>query len=157
MAKGKGFLGGFVTIIFLSIIVFFVFYFFMPELSEKFFGFSNQNKEYRGVGNDLTSSDTINDAVEAVDDSNLIDRLVVSLSEANDSINAFLSSDAGQDVARTIQSNAQKAGTTVAEYLRSDDAKALFDSAREFVAEGYGTAEEFFTSGAGAEMLEDLK
>ena len=126
MGRKGGFLGGLISVFFLSILIFFILYFFMPDVSEKFFGFS-KNQAYTG--------------------------LKAAVSEINSFLNG---TDDGKKVIEAIQGAAVKAGVSVAEFMESDNGKRIFDSAKDFIKSGAGKASDFFIEGEGHKMIEGL-
>ena len=146
MGRKGGFLGGMISVFFLSIIIFFILYFFMPDVSEKFFGFSkNQSYTELEAAHKAPSDERSAEALEKTDE------------EAVSEINSFLNgTDDGKKVVEAIQGAAIRTGVSVAEFKKSDKVIELFDSAKAFIKSGAGKASDFFSDGEGRKMVEGL-
>ncbi len=141
MFKKGGFFGGFVAVFFISLIAFFAIFLFMPDVSMKFFYFSNSNEYAEPIkekGQDIK------------------EEIIKTDGEAIEEINEFLGSVDGKEIAEAIQSAAKKAGVTANEYLKSESGRKLTDSAKAYIKSGLGSAKDFF-QGEGKEFIEGLK
>lgn len=141
MFKKGGFFGGFVAVFFISLIAFFVIFVFMPDVSMKFFNFSNSNEYVEPIKEDIAD---------------IKEDIVKTDGEAVEEINEFLRSDDGKEVTEAIQRAAKDAGTTANEYLKSGNGKKLVDSAKSYIKSGVGSAKDFFQS-EGKEFIVELK
>ena len=118
--SGKSFLGGLIGLFFFSIAVFFLIYFFVPEVSVRFFGIS-------------ASADEIIDGAiaEAVESSGLP-------AEISAEIGAYLSSEEGQAFLSETGENLDGL---------SERLSALVSDAGTYIASGKGSASDYFQSG----------
>lgn len=139
--KKSGFFGGLIAVLIISVLVFFIIFLFMPEVSMKFFRFSN----------DTDYVAPIKEVKEKAEEVTL-----KSDADVNSEINEFLSSADGKEVVESIQNAAVKAGKTVSEYMKSDEASEFLNSAKNYVKRGVGSAKDFF-QGEGKEFIEGLK
>lgn len=113
MGKVKSFFGGLIGVLLLSVIVFFIIYFFVPAVSMKFFGIAfNENSD---SGSEIVA---------------LIDSLELGDDAARAEIESYLSSPAGQEAVSAIQDAASKAGESFDAFVESDDQNAV-SSAKE--------------------------
>ena len=104
MGKVKSFFGGLIGVLLLSVIVFFIIYFFVPAVSMKFFGIAfNENSD---SGSEIVA---------------LIDSLELGDDAARAEIESYLSSPAGQEAVSAIQDAASKAGESFDAFVESDD------------------------------------
>ena len=117
--SGKSFLGGLIGLFFFSIAVFFLIYFFVPEVSVRFFGIS-------------ASADEIIDGAiaEAVESSGLPD-------EISGEIGSYLSSEEGQALISDLGENLDGL---------SDRISTLVSEAGTYIASGKGSASDYFQS-----------
>ena len=149
MGRKGGFLGGMISVFFLSIIIFFILYFFMPDVSEKFFGFSkNQSYTELEAANKAPSAERAAESLEKTDE------------EAVSEINSFLNgTDDGKKVVEAINAAYapyKRLGISFDEFKKSDKVMELFDSAKAFIKSGAGKASDFFSDGEGRKMVEGL-
>ena len=148
MGRKGGFLGGLISVFFLSILIFFILYFFMPDVSEKFFGFS-KNQAYTGL---KAAEKNLPDNPEPHPDT-----AGKTDNEAVSEINSFLNgTDDWKKVLKAIYNAAAKADVPVAEFKKSDEVTRIFDSAKDFIKSGAGKASDFFIEGEGHKMIEGL-
>ena len=123
---GKGFLGGLLGVFFASIIVFFVIYLLVPEVSLKFFGISINSDKY------------IEETVEK------------SLAEADlpagvaDDITSYLNSDEGEAFISNMQEAAGGAAESVIAFVGSEGFQSFLHEAGDFVSAGAGSVSDFF-------------
>ena len=132
-------ISGTVSVFIFAVIVFFVLYFLVPEVSYRFFGISF-NQEV-----------VVIDAIEKyASDSNLL------TDEELEQFSSYFSSKEGKkmvrDIMKGVGSNAEKAR----ELLSSPKLKEVVEKAKAFVEEGKGTVSEFFTNGEGSEIIKSL-
>lgn len=114
MGKVKSFFGGLIGVLLLSVIVFFIIYFFVPAVSMKFFGIAfNENSD---SGSEIVA---------------LIDSLELGDDAARAEIESYLSSPAGQEAVSVIQDAASKAGESFDAFVESDDSQNAVSSAKE--------------------------
>lgn len=127
---GKGFFGGLLALFFFSIIVFFVIYLLVPEVSIKFFGISVNSDEYVEAALEDSLSDL--DLPEGV------------LSDIAD----YFSSPEGSAFVAEAQDAAGGAADKVMAFFGSDGFKASLNEIGEFVATGAGSVADFFSQNA---------
>lgn len=144
MGRNSGFLGGLISVFFLSIIIFFVIYFFMPDVSVKFFGFSRE-QAYESIKG--RAEETVPELHPAVEEN------IKSDSEAKDEIEHFLySEEDGKVILDEIRSVAKRANID----WNSNEVQNIFREAASFIKKGAGSASDFFTEGKGKSMIEGL-
>ena len=117
---GKGFFGGLIGLFVFSIIVFFVIYFLVPDVSIKFFGISVNSDEYIEA--------TISQSVSELD----LPEGVLS------DIQSYLSSPEGKEYLDNAQSAVGNSADKVISYFTSDDFRNLLSDAGE-VAEYFSS------------------
>ena len=120
----------------------------MPDVSEKFFGFS-EDQAYTEL---KAAEKTLPDHPEPQPDA-----AGKTEAEAVSEINGFLNgTDDGKKVIKAVQGAADRAGVSVSEFMESEKGKRIFDSAKDFIKSGAGKASDFFTEGEGRKMIEGL-
>ena len=125
---GKGFWGGLIGLFFFSIIVFFVIYLLVPDVSIRFFGISVNSDEY--------IDKTISQSISELD---LPDGILTD-------IQSYLSSDEGKEYLDNIQSSVGNGADKAISYFSSENFKTLISNAGEAIASGAESASEFFSS-----------
>ncbi len=125
---GKGFWGGLIGLFFFSIIVFFVIYLLVPDVSIRFFGISVNSDEY--------IDETISQSISELD---LPDGILTD-------IQSYLSSDEGKEYLDNIQSSVGNGADKAISYFSSENFKTLISNAGEAIASGAESASEFFSS-----------
>lgn len=125
---GKSFFGGLVGLFFFSIIVFFVIYFLVPDVSIKFFGISVNSDEY--------VDGAVSQSIESLD---LPDGV---LSELQD----YLSSPEGRQYLESAQTAAGNGTDKILEFTKSVDWQNLLNEACAAVASGASSFSDFFAS-----------
>ena len=125
---GKGFFGGLIGLFVFSIIVFFVIYFLVPDVSIKFFGISVNSDEY--------IESTISQAVSELD----LPEGVLS------DIQSYLSSPEGKEYLDKAQSAVGNSADKAISYFTSDAFRNLLSNAGEAVASGAESVAEYFSS-----------
>lgn len=120
----KGFFSGLISMIFLSAIIFLVLYFFVPDVSIRFFGIA-----FNAEG---VMDTAIQTAVETSDADEEAKTTMLSALDA-DAIDALLAA-AGNNVSKLM------------DYLASDEGQAMMDEAAAKAAEGAGSLAEYFSS-----------
>ena len=113
MGRGKSFFGGLLGVFFLSVIVFLIIYFFVPAVSMKFFGLA------------YDESSTAGSAIVSA-----IDELDIGDEEARAELEAYLSSEEGQEAVSRIQSAMGKAGEGFETFLASDKMQTIVEGAK---------------------------
>lgn len=148
MGRKGGFLGGLISVFFLSILIFFILYFFMPDVSEKFFGFS-KDQAYTGLkAAEKTLPDHLGTQPDPVGKTE---------TEVVSEINSFLKdTDEGNKVSKAIYNAAKKANVSIDDFKKSEEVTKIFDSAKDFIKSGAGKASDFFSEGEGRRMIEGL-
>lgn len=124
---GKGFWGGLLGLFFTSIIVFFIIYLLVPEVSLKFFGISINADKYieETVEQSLVNAD-LPESVAA-------------------DITRFLYSDEGEAFIESMQEAAGGATESVISFLGSDGFQDFLHDAGDFVSAGAGSVSDFFS------------
>ncbi len=145
MGRKGGFVGEMISVFFLSIVIFFVLYFFMPDVSVKFFGFSKDQAYEKPMP-----------SADASIAENAASGVSKTAEEATDDINAFLQSEDGRETALALNNLARKAGQSVSSIMERDDVKSIFSAASSFIMDGAGTAYDFFSNGEGRRMIEGI-
>lgn len=128
---GKGFFGGLLALFIFSIIVFFVIYLLVPEVSIKFFGISVNSDEYVEAALEDSLSDL--DLPEGV------------LSDISD----YFSSPEGSALIAEAQEAAGGAADKMMDFIGSDRFKSILNEAGEYVTAGAGSVADFFRQNAG--------
>ena len=123
---GKGFFGALIGLIIFSIIVFFVIYLLVPDVSIRFFGISVNSDEY--------IDQSIGDAISSLD---LPDGVVSDLQD-------YLSSPEGEAYLENAQQAVGNSADKALSYFSSESFKELLQSAGEAVASGAETVSDFF-------------
>ncbi len=130
---GKGFLGGLIGLFFFSIIVFFVIYLLVPEVSLRFFGISVNSDEYVRQA-----------AAESVNEAQLPDGIA-------SEIESYLSSPEGEEFIARAQESAGGAAEDAISFFSSEGFRSFVREAGEFVAAGAGSVRDFFSENGQAE------
>ena len=132
-------ISGTVSVFIFSVIVFFVLYFLVPEVSYRFFGISfNQEKA------------VIETMEKYASDSNLL------TDEELEQFQAYFSSKEGKALVRNVMKEVGSNAAKARRLLSSPKLKEVVEKAKAFVEEGKGTVSEFFTNGEGSEIIKSL-
>ena len=132
-------ISGTVSVFIFAIIVFFVLYFLVPEVSYRFFGISfNQEKA------------VIETMEKYASDSNLL------TDEDLEQFQAYFSSKEGKALVRNVMKEVGSDAAKARRLLSSPKLKEVVEKAKAFVEEGKGTVSEFFTNGEGSEIIKSL-
>ena len=132
-------ISGTLSVFIFAIIVFFVLYFLVPEVSYRFFGISF-NQEV-----------VVIDAIEKyASDSNLL------TDEVLEQFQAYFSSKEGKALVRNVMKEVGSDAAKARRLLSSPKLKEVVEKAKAFVEEGKGTVSEFFTNGEGSEIIKSL-
>ena len=132
-------ISGTVSVFIFAVIVFFVLYFLVPEVSYRFFGISfNQEKA------------VIETMEKYASDSNLL------TDEELEQFQAYFSSKEGKALVRNVMKEVGSNATKARRLLSSPKLKEVVEKAKAFVEEGKGTVSEFFTNGEGSEIIKSL-
>ena len=130
---------GTVSVFIFAIIVFFILYFLVPEVSYRFFGISfNQEKA------------VIETMEKYASDSNLL------TDEELEQFQAYFSSKEGKALVRNVMKDVGSNASKARRLLSSPKLKEVVEKAKAFVEEGKGTVSEFFTNGEGSEIIKSL-
>ena len=128
-----------VSVFIFAVIVFFVLYFLVPEVSYRFFGISfNQEKA------------VIETMEKYASDSNLL------TDEELEQFQAYFSSKEGKALVRNVMKEVGSNAAKARRLLSSPKLKEVVEKAKAFVEEGKGTVSEFFTNGEGSEIIKSL-
>ena len=132
-------ISGTVSVFIFAVIVFFVLYFLVPEVSYRFFGISfNQEKA------------VIETMEKYASDSNLL------TDEELEQFQAYFSSKEGKALVRNVMKEVGSNAAKARRLLSSPKLKEVVEKAKAFVEEGKGTVSEFFTNGEGSEIINSL-
>lgn len=132
-------ISGTVSVFIFAVIVFFVLYFLVPEVSYRFFGISfNQEKA------------VIETMEKYASDSNLL------TDEELEQFQAYFSSKEGKALVRNVMKEVGSNAAKARRLLSSPKLKEVVEKAKAFVEEGKGTVSEFFTNGEGSEIIKSL-
>ena len=122
MNRSSHWYSGIVGIFIAAIIIFLAIYFFVPEVSQKFFGIS------------FGEVDDIADAIMMHFEFD---------GEGSEKIKDYLSSDSGKDVLKKIVKLSKDGNKAVGDILNNPDVKKIFDNAVKYAEAGLGTVEEY--------------
>ena len=125
---GKGFFGALIGLIIFSIIVFFVIYLLVPDVSIRFFGISVNSDEY--------IDQSIGDAISSLD---LPEEIISDFQE-------YVSSPDGEEFINNVTTAMGNQVDKIMLYVNSDLFKEQLQRAGEAVASGAESFSEFFTS-----------
>ncbi len=144
MGKVMNTLANLFAVLVVSVIIFFLIYFLSPELSFKCFGVAwNERKLVENVK--ISIRDSINNSENLTD------------SEKRGRI-ADLESTVGTYLTKLYLENIRKgSGKEILAIFESEDGKSVIESARKYVNEGAGSAEEYFQTEEGKMALDSLK
>ena len=123
---GKGFLGGLIGLLIFSVVVFFVIYLLVPEVSLKFFGIAVNSERY--VEQSMEKSIESAELPEGI---------------AGEII-GFLSSQEGREMVATAQDKAGATAEGLISFFGSDGFHSIVDRVGDYVAAGAGSAADFF-------------
>ncbi len=123
MLGKKSLFGGFIGLFFFSIVVFFIIYFLVPEVSIKFFGITFREDSY----------------IESSIESALVEA-GVSETEAE----RIVQSDGGEVFSLLMEKSGENLGRLVS-YLGSDEGKAMIGKGVEYVRSGTGTFVDYIS------------
>ena len=132
-------ISGTLSVFIFAIIVFFVLYFLVPEVSYRFFGIS--------FNQEVVVIDAIKKYAE---DSNLL------TDEVLEQFQAYFSSKEGKALVRNVMKEVGSDAAKARRLLSSPKLKEVVEKAKAFVEEGKGTVSEFFTNGEGSEIIKSL-
>lgn len=130
MGKSSHWRGGIVGIFIVAIIIFLSLFFFVPEVSQRFFG---------------VSFGEVDDIAEAI-----ISYLDYE-SEGAEELKEFLSSDSGKDVIKDIT---KKGSEEISDVMKNPAVIDIFSQAVEYAEAGLGSVEEYISDHI--DELEDL-
>ena len=133
----KGFIGALIGLFFFSIIVFFVIYLLVPEVSLRFFGISVNSDEY------VESS--LSEAVASLGMPEDIENEVL----------AFVTSPEGSEFLFSAEEAVGGAAAGAISFISSDRFLSFLEDAGEFAAAGAGSVADFFSE-HGSELVDGV-
>ena len=133
MKRSSHFLGGVVTIIIIAIVIFLAIYFFVPEVSQKFFGISFGEVE------------DVADAIASY--------VGLSGDDVND-FSEFFSSSEGKRIMERVIDMSKKSGAAMKDVFSRPEVKKFFEDAEAFAESGRGSIKDYISENI--EILEDL-
>ena len=125
---GKGFFGGLIGLFFFSIIVFFVIYFLVPDVSIRFFGISVNSDEY--------VDESISQSLEAMD---LPEGILTELQD-------YFTSEEGKQYLENASDAVGNGADQVISFVKSDNFRNIADRAGEVIASGAQNVSDYFSS-----------
>ena len=133
MRRSSHFTGGIFTIIIVAIVIFLAIYFFVPEVSQKFFGVSF------GESDDIASA--ISSYIGLSDD-------------GSEALSEFFSSSEGKRVMKRIVEMSKESGAAIKDIFSNPEVKKFFEDAAAFADAGLGSVKDYVSDNI--EILEDL-
>ncbi len=130
---GKGFFGGLIGLFFFSIIVFFVIYLLVPDVSIRFFGISVNSDEY--------VDETIN---QSLSEMNLPEGILSDLQ-------AYFTSDEGKAYLENATDAVGNGADKIISFVKSDSFRGVVNSAGNAIASGAQSVSDFFSSSGEAQ------
>ena len=125
MKRSSHFLGGIVTIIIIAIIIFLAIYFFVPEVSQKFFGISFGEVE---------------------DIADVISSYIGLSGEGSKALSEFFSSSDGKKIVKDIISLSKESGTALKDIFSNPEIKEFFEDAASFSISGKGSVNDYISN-----------
>ena len=124
MSKSNHFLGGIATIIIFAIVIFLAIYFFVPEVSQKFFGIS------------FGDVDDVADVISSY----------IGLSgDGSKALSEFLSSSDGKKIVQKVISMSKESGAALKDVFSNPDVKEFFEDAASFAESGMGSIKDYIS------------
>lgn len=133
MSRSSHWFGGVVGIFAAAIVIFLFIYFFVPEVSSKFFGVAF------GEAQDVTEA--------------ILSYIGTDI-KADDEIKEFLSSKDGKKIVKEIISLSKKGGSALKDAFDNPRVKEIFKEASEYAEKGLGSVGDYLSSHM--KELEDL-